>query len=59
MNAILVIAGWVTAGLLTTAVTSVAARYIEQRGLSLFEIFISFLFWPYFVLALIVRLNMS
>jgi mannose/fructose/N-acetylgalactosamine-specific phosphotransferase system component IIC len=56
-TALLILELLIIPGLITTVLVSIAARYIEQQELSKFEFLISFLLWPYFLIALIVHLN--
>ena len=54
---LLIIILWLLFGLVTVALVSLAAHYIENRQLDMPEIVLAFLLWPYFLVALIVRLN--
>jgi hypothetical protein len=54
---LLIIVLWLLFGVVTVALVSLAARYMESRQLDMSEIVLVLLFWPYFLLALIVRIN--
>ena len=54
---LLIIILWLLFGLVTVALVSLAAHHIENRQLDMPEIVLAFLLWPYFLVALIVRLN--
>ncbi len=57
MTILAIVGVYVIPSLITTALVSMAARYIENRTLDRLELTLSFLFWPYFLVALIIRLN--
>ncbi len=54
---ILIIFLYILFGLVTTALVSIAAHIMQENLLSMAEIVLTLLFWPYFLVALIVRLN--
>lgn len=55
--AALIISLYILFGVLTTALVSIAAQLMQEDLLSMAEIVLTLLFWPYFLVALIVRLN--
>ncbi len=55
----LLIGLYLVIGLITVVLMSLASRDIENRGLGMAEIVLALLFWPYFLVALSVRLNID
>ncbi len=54
---VLAVTSYIVTGSITVALVSIAARYMEKRTLEVPEIALTLLLWPYFLIALIVRLN--
>jgi hypothetical protein len=54
---VLIIVVYVIFGLVTTGLVSLAASATEGRVLSPAEMVLTLLFWPYFLVALIIHLN--